>query len=864
MRIAKISPRIFGRFTTETPLVLPKESMVVVYGKNESGKTTYLDMTVALLASQYDTALMERYGKRDQANFSGSILIQEDGEDLTVDFGRNATVPGRLSKVPRIPNPKRSAIWDKIENLELETVRNLFRVSSIDISIGDETLKKFGQYSLGDRSGQSVTGAIELLKEQAKGAGVGAFKLGQKLDEFEVELGQVENTAQQYKDLLDRIARHSQCIETEDEAMRSSASEIALLDSCGLATESFLKAKQSEEHLIDAERDHTLVPQSFASVIEAIQIQEKALTNLKLSEHEESIKGLRIELENNRSSIEDGLRTLGIAQDSFEQYPKLINDADRLSHFGVIRSKFAALELAIQTRDRIDVDSPNQHYLKCAEIAKNAIEDWEKFNTKLSAQEFLISPNAQESQTRTIPDLKTPSRFRMMPAIILAIGAVASFYFEQFVGAIGLGVVSLGFVIEQSRNKKKTSATSEVVSNSPNIGLAQTKEFASQTAQAERDAGQALALANNARENLRQATEQVQTVTQELEDLLKDIGFGDRNWFSVATFNEAVIHIDRVSLDLGLQHGIRGRLNIEEGLLQVERQRFTAARTAVIALLGEVGLPKSDEQLPTQDSVLELTKGLVDRYGEQEEWRRDVIRHDRLIKSQQGDSVRFQELLAWTTEERNELRETAGASKRDSERKIEEFKELIRTDNAIVSSLATTHRINELNLSITETEEQIREAQLMSARLNLVAKKMETLAVARAEATKPELHKKVQKMVVEVAEDWDSIDLSGQNPIIKYKNAVEAEDTFLSEGGRTLLYTAMRIAIMQQEAQDPNAPSLPLLCDDPLLHLDDVRTFQAFMMMKNQAEGHQIIYFTCKKEICDFAIQLNIPVITIS
>jgi uncharacterized protein YhaN len=73
----------------------------------------------------------------------------------------------------------------------------------------------------------------------------------------------------------------------------------------------------------------------------------------------------------------------------------------------------------------------------------------------------------------------------------------------------------------------------------------------------------------------------------------------------------------------------------------------------------------------------------------------------------------------------------------------------------------------------------------------------------------------------------------------------------------------MRIAIMQQEEQDDKAPSLPLLCDDPLLHLDDVRTVQAFKMMKEQSEGHQIIYFTCKEEIRDLAEEMNIPVITI-
>ena len=106
MRIVRISPRIFGRFTSETPLIIPKEPMVVVYGQNESGKTTYLDMTVALLASQYDTALMERYGKRELTTFSGSIGIQENGEDLTVNFTKDAKVPAARSKVPRTPDPK--------------------------------------------------------------------------------------------------------------------------------------------------------------------------------------------------------------------------------------------------------------------------------------------------------------------------------------------------------------------------------------------------------------------------------------------------------------------------------------------------------------------------------------------------------------------------------------------------------------------------------------------------------------------------------------------------------------------------------------------------------------------------------------
>ena len=862
MRIFRISPRVFGRFTSETPLVLPKEPMVVVYGKNESGKTTYLDMTVALLASQYDTALMERYGKRDQASFSGSIGIQEDGEVLTVDFGRGATVPGRLSKVPRTPNPKKSSIWDKIENLELDTVRNLFRVSSSDISNGNETLKKFNQYSLGDRSGQSVTGAIDLLKERGKSTNGVMTKLKLNLAELSDELNLVEKTAQEYRELLNDVAKRSQDIEAEEKEIISANEEVALLDSCGLATESFSKAKQSKEHLNDAERDHTLVPQSFASIGEAIQIQEKALTELTLREKEEAVEGLLIEIREQETSIENDLRALGIAQDEFERYPKLMNNADRQSHIGEIRTKFAKIELEIQARDRIDTVGPNQHYLKCAEIAKKATENWEKFNTKQTAQAFLISPNTQEDQPRTATELTTPSRSRILLPAILALAAIASVLFKQYVGAIILGAISLGIVVERSRNKKLNIAP-VIVGDGPNVGMQQVKEVASQTAQAERDAGQALALAEIARDNLRTATEGVQTVATELEDLLKDIGFGDRNWLSVTTFNEAAIYMDRVALNLGLLNGLRGRLKTEEAVLQVQTQRFSAARTAVIALLAEVGLPKSDEQLPTQTSVIELIRDLKDRYREQEGWRSDILRHDRLLENQRGDSVRFQELLAFPNERRDVIRREVIENRARFARKLEELKELNRRDNEKAAALATAHRINELNLSIGESEEQIREAQLAYARINLLASQMETLAIARAESTKPELHKRVQEMVVAVAEDWTAVDLSGQNPVVTYKNAVEVEDTFLSEGGRTLLYTAMRIAIMQQEEQDDNAPSLPLLCDDPLLHLDDVRTVQAFKMMKEQSEGHQIIYFTCKQEIRDLAEEMKIPVITI-
>ncbi len=68
----------------------------------------------------------------------------------------------------------------------------------------------------------------------------------------------------------------------------------------------------------------------------------------------------------------------------------------------------------------------------------------------------------------------------------------------------------------------------------------------------------------------------------------------------------------------------------------------------------------------------------------------------------------------------------------------------------------------------------------------------------------------------------------------------------------------MRVAIMQQEAT--NGLSIPLFCDDPLIYMDDDRTRLALQMLKEASIGHQIVYFTCKKEILNLAKDMEIPV----
>ena len=863
MRIVRISPKIFGRFTSETPLIIPKEPMVVVYGKNESGKTTYLDMTVALLASQYDTALMERYGKRELTTFSGSIGIQENGEDLTVNFTKDAKVPAARSKVPRTPDPKQSTIWDKIKDLQLDTVRNLFRVSSRDISNGDATLEKFNQYSLGDRSGQSVTGALELLKERAKSASGTIKGLEEDRDGFGQELNQAEGTAQEYKDALNRIAGNSIKVEEKKNTISSCDDEKALIDSCGLAAKSFLDAKLAKQHLDDAERNHTLVPQSFASIISEIGTQKEALNTLDIPKAESDLRTLEDGVNAINIEIQDGLRALAITQEDLELYPQLFDSGSRDFIFETIKTKFISLDSAIEARKSIDLAGPQERSSELDELAKTAKQNWGHYKTGQSAQEFLIAPNIPDNHSTTAVDQNNPTRLRLLSIFLLATTAGISFALEQYISATVLGVLAIVMFGNQVLSRKQRQKDPLVNLGRSNFGIEEVRKIAAATADTERDAGQAQADLVIVEKRVLEADKKVNEAKSDLEESLKQIGLGGRDWLKVDEFNSAVVHIKKVTDKLS---DLRTALKLHEDAetkVQNQSQQLSEIRTAVIALVKNIGIVKTVEELPSKESIQSLVDRLTQDFEEQEGWRQDILDHDRLLEDKSGDSVLFQELLALTSEERDERRRTVLQEKSVLAQEVEEIESQIRADQATADSLATSHRINDLNLSIGETKEQIREAQLMFARLNLLASKMESLAIARAEATKPELHKRVQEMVVAVAEDWNSIDLSGQHPVVTYKNAVEVEDTFLSDGGRTLLYTAMRIAIMQQEAQDPKAAALPLLCDDPLLHLDDERTVQAFKMMRDQAEGHQIIYFTCKTEIRELAEEMNIPVVTI-
>jgi|GEM_PF-6184319 uncharacterized protein YhaN len=115
--------------------------------------------------------------------------------------------------------------------------------------------------------------------------------------------------------------------------------------------------------------------------------------------------------------------------------------------------------------------------------------------------------------------------------------------------------------------------------------------------------------------------------------------------------------------------------------------------------------------------------------------------------------------------------------------------------------------------------------------------------------------KRASDLATKVAADWSDIrtvgDDSEKRLIVEGSNG-NFQDDLLSTGGRSLLNLTFRLATINVEAK--RLPVLlPVILDDPFVHLDDTRRAAAFAMLNEFSTAHQILYFTCHKQHAQMA-----------
>ncbi len=84
----------------------------------------------------------------------------------------------------------------------------------------------------------------------------------------------------------------------------------------------------------------------------------------------------------------------------------------------------------------------------------------------------------------------------------------------------------------------------------------------------------------------------------------------------------------------------------------------------------------------------------------------------------------------------------------------------------------------------------------------------------------------------------------------------------LSTGARALVYFALRLAFQMVDSQG-RAVALPLICDDPLVTIDDRRVEPIMRLLRNVSEQRQVIYLTCHERESQIAGRLGARVVTL-
>ena len=119
----------------------------------------------------------------------------------------------------------------------------------------------------------------------------------------------------------------------------------------------------------------------------------------------------------------------------------------------------------------------------------------------------------------------------------------------------------------------------------------------------------------------------------------------------------------------------------------------------------------------------------------------------------------------------------------------------------------------------------------------------------------PEIFGKAEAYAKRIAQDWVGLELDRTNDDglrIRSRKGTYAKAK-LSLGGRSGLNFALRLATVETESSKLPV-RLPLLLDDPLVHVDDVRRPRAFQVIGDLAKNHQVLYFTCHRQHADEAI----------
>ena len=859
MKITNITPKLFGKYRSDTPLDLPDAPMVVVYGKNEAGKTTYADMAATLMSSTYDTALVNKYGDY-QDTLKGSLDIKEGTDSVTIQFVR-ASVPKKGGvKVQREATTK-TVLWQRMQSIQGSIIRHIFRVSSHEITNGENSKAQFDAYGLGDRRGTSIRATLNKYESQKSETSKKLGKAKEAKSAKQKDLRNAEKSTGNYEKLLTRIAGFTNQIDSllvEEANERDRLEQVAF---CQGARGTISEGLDAENRLNQIEGDGLLIKTQFARIRERILEIGDEIEQLKIDDKQETLERLQSELDIAVDNVDSVLASLQLSRDEILNNPSITSDVVRVDLLNDLVEK-ASKRVLLEEEDKPqELTSRKEEIKAITDRLALASTNWKRFNLGVSPQEYSGSPRTSVSTSAQ----STGSRFPSWSFLLPLIGMGVSFVAQEIVGAVLS--IAFGIFLFLLQRYLRPSTVGHGLVESVQHDYTIVSDAATEVMDAEKALGAAelalLALERNEANRLTKVSDLLSAIQEILQQHLIQVSASSTARAFTAYFESlksAVNHCDEERL-------AKGRLSSQESDLQSAQERLVLLIQEIEEIFLTVGIPFDPAFFSSANGSVSVLRTLSKDFEMQSALREKVASKTQLAK-ERSDELEIQTMMLSSADELILIKSASEARTtelQDQRRDLETDRRLLDEEREALEDFS---QMTNIRSDIESLDEQIRDLQLLEIQFSLQVQLLRKFATKRAEESKPELVKKVQNMVLRVAEDWANLEFltddegNIQNIEVQYKNGSSVSDFNLSSGAQSLVYLAMRIAVMHQEAS--NGLSIPLLCDDPLIYMDDDRTRLALQMLKEASVGHQIIYFTCKKEILNLARDMEIPVKTIT
>jgi len=339
-------------------------------------------------------------------------------------------------------------------------------------------------------------------------------------------------------------------------------------------------------------------------------------------------------------------------------------------------------------------------------------------------------------------------------------------------------------------------------------------------------------------------------------------------------------HLDRIFIELGLPPGIDPEAAESSATRHVDlveaARRVAGCRSRVVeaeADLSALMAPVADEvDSWSLERLSEHSSRMAGLLAERRAAESAHASASKIVDAMIGDDPEFRSLL------------DEGLGTEDRELESERVAELIRSADAEVNEISgklalEIDRLDEIRRADRLADLRVMEGSLVEARDDLAleaASRRLAGVMLRAVAddyerkNQPQLIRRTGELASTVAGGWRAVVVKSSGPDSSTLHVhmadgftdrvCDVEATSLSTGARALLYLSLRLAMAEHDSQKRGL-DLPLLCDDPLIHLDDDRAASAVELLGEAARRRQVLMFTCHQRTVDVAESVGAEVV---